>query len=425
MATKKLIKSVIDGLTCPEGKTEVYVFDTDLKGFGIRVCPGGSKTFMVQARVNGTKRRITLGKYGPMTPEQARKRAKEELGLMAGGVDPKAGKAEAEKLETTLWQAYQQYIEARKADGGLRPKTLSVYESALRRCFPDWLDRPVAKITRDDVISRFRELATTQGPRSKEGGAKAQASQAMRVLRTVLNFTHDSFEDEEGNSLMPANPVKKLTQVHRGWNKVSRKEDDVIIPTALKPWYEAVAALPNATMSHFLLFCLFTGLRRSAASTLRWDHVNFNANTITIPDTIDKTGRAQTIPMSDYVKALLESRVRVLHNPYVFTGDKDGECMQEPKRAIAKVIDKSGVKFSCHTLRKTFATVAERLDISKYKLKQLLNHSTGDDVTSNHYIYIDVEQLREPMQLITNYLLDQINRPATKEEQELAEAKQA
>ncbi|MBK7837109.1 MAG: hypothetical protein IPJ49_05365 [Candidatus Obscuribacter sp.] len=72
--------------------------------------------------------------------------------------------------------------------------------------------------------------------------------------------------------------------------------------------------------------------------------------------------------------------------------------------AIAKVIKKSGVKFSCHTLRKTFATAGESLDISQYKLKYLLNHSVSNDVTAHHYITIDTDQLREPNQKIADFL---------------------
>ena len=57
-----------------------------------------------------------------------------------------------------------------------------------------------------------------------------------------------------------------------------------------------------------------------------------------------------------------------------------------------------------HTLRRTFATTAERLDVSHYALKRLLNHSTSNDVTAG-YIVIDVERLRTPVQRISDYLV--------------------
>ncbi|MBP6348770.1 MAG: tyrosine-type recombinase/integrase [Candidatus Obscuribacter sp.] len=404
---EKLTKSYVEKLPAAPDSKAVYYFDSEVKGFAVRVS-GQTKTYLVQGRPTGSAKlvRIAIGRHGTIYTEEARKIAKQHLGQMAQGINPKATSLAAEKQATTLSQALADYIEGRKADqgGGLRQKTISVYSSALNRCFPDWMDMPVAEITPNMVAKRYQELATTEGPRSKAGGAKAQASQAFRTLRSVLNFTHAMSEGADGKALLPDNPVKKLSNLHRGWNKVSRKEGDIIKKEQLKDWYQAVVALNNPTMSHFLLFCLFSGLRRNAASTLTWDNVNFQTMTIYIPDEIDKMGKAQALPISDVVKTILESRVRVLNNPYVFPGEKEGECLQEPKRAIAKVIKKSGVKFSCHTLRKTFATAGESLDISQYKLKYLLNHSVSNDVTAHHYITIDTDQLREPNQKIADFL---------------------
>jgi predicted DNA-binding protein len=71
---------------------------------------------------------------------------------------------------------------------------------------------------------------------------------------------------------------------------------------------------------------------------------------------------------------------------------------------MATVIERSGVTFTTHDLRRTFATVADSLDIPGYAVKALLNHKTGADVTVG-YIIADVERLRGPMQRITDYLL--------------------
>jgi integrase len=65
------------------------------------------------------------------------------------------------------------------------------------------------------------------------------------------------------------------------------------------------------------------------------------------------------------------------------------------------------VYFNLHDLRRTFITVAESLDINAYALKKLLNHKDQRDVTSG-YIIIDMERLREPMNKITDYILEQV-----------------
>ena len=78
--------------------------------------------------------------------------------------------------------------------------------------------------------------------------------------------------------------------------------------------------------------------------------------------------------------------------------------MQEPKKAIAKVREASGVSFTLHDLRRTFITVAEGLDISSYTLKRLLNHKNNRDVTAG-YIVLNAERLRQPMERISSYIL--------------------
>ena len=74
-----------------------------------------------------------------------------------------------------------------------------------------------------------------------------------------------------------------------------------------------------------------------------------------------------------------------------------------PKRAIEKVIQNSDVDFSLHTLRRTFETIAARLDIPYYALKKLLNHSVKGDITGG-YVILDVANLRGPMQKIAGHL---------------------
>ena len=82
--------------------------------------------------------------------------------------------------------------------------------------------------------------------------------------------------------------------------------------------------------------------------------------------------------------------------------------MVEPRPQIRKVIARSGVDFTLHDLRRTFISAAESLDISMYTIKRLANHKMGNDVTTG-YIVSDVERLRAPMQLVTDFLLHRAN----------------
>ena len=82
--------------------------------------------------------------------------------------------------------------------------------------------------------------------------------------------------------------------------------------------------------------------------------------------------------------------------------------LKEPRTALKRVSELSGVEFRLHDLRRTFITIAESLDIPAYALKQLINHKSTNDVTAG-YIVINAERLRVPMQQITDYILEKVN----------------
>jgi integrase len=200
--------------------------------------------------------------------------------------------------------------------------------------------------------------------------------------------------------LITDNPVKRLSQT-RAWYRIERRQT-FIQAHELAPWYQGVQELDNKTLQDYLLLIIFTGLRRQEAAKLRWEQVNLKAKTFTITDT--KNREAHTLPLSDFLYELLNNRKKDSNSEYVFSGTGIGGYIIEPRRQMAKVISKSGISFTVHDLRRTFITIAESLDIPAYALKRFLNHKMNSDVTAG-YIMTDVERLRKPMQLISDYLL--------------------
>lgn len=430
----RINKSFVEGLPAsPEKPT--YWFDDVEPGFGVRVS-GSTKTYICQGWLKGAhppkKIRKTLGRHGRLTAEDARKIASEKLReITVLGIIP--GKATAqEKTQITLRELFEDYA----ARGDLRKKTVSIYRRVLEGGqakgekrwigFSDWLDSPISSITSQMVRERYRVLAQHEGVRSNDGGAKAAAAQAMRVLNTLFNYAMNAHTDEQDNPIFTFNPVSRLKFTDKKWNAVADRRDDVIKESDLRKWYQSVRTLGaiennrNATASQSMsvaadamLLSLFTGLRRSAALQIKWANIDLANRTITIPATDDKTDRQQTLPMSDFVYELIQKRksAHIVDRIYLFPGETHGQPFQEPKRAIAKVVAKSGVKFSMHTLRRTFATIAQKreLQLPYPAVKHLLHHSLGRDTSLKHYIYVDVEDLRIPMQLICNYLCDRIN----------------
>jgi integrase len=155
----------------------------------------------------------------------------------------------------------------------------------------------------------------------------------------------------------------------------------------------------------YLLLILFTGLRRQEAAKLEWRQVDLKAKILKVTDTKNK--ESHTLPLSDYLYELLLARKKNTFGGYVFASTSESGYIVEPRKQMAKVIKETEIQFTVHDLRRTFITIAESLDIPAYALKRLLNHKMVNDVTAG-YIMLDVERLRKPMQMITDYLLLQM-----------------
>ena len=162
------------------------------------------------------------------------------------------------------------------------------------------------------------------------------------------------------------------------------------------------------TVPDYLELILFTGLRRGEAARLEWSSVDLQNKVFTVTDT--KNHLPLTLPMSERVYEIFSRRKDASRgSEFVFPGGGQAGYLQEPKYQTKKITEISSVQFSVHDLRRTFATMAESLNIYGYLLKKLLNHKQGNDVTSG-YIVHDVERLRGPMEAIATAILTRAGR---------------
>jgi integrase len=363
-------------------KGQKIVTDNELHGFGL-VIGTKSKSYFAQRDVNGTTVRTTIGKHGLYTTEQARSKARELLVRMANGENPNKTKRETAAKGITLEHACEAYEEAKT----YLSKT-SKYR--LKRCrekwFSDWMKTPLNQITNEMILKRHATLGKDRH--------HTTANNAMQLLRAIYNYAQLT------NESLPLNPVKILSR-GKSWFKQNVRKS-VIKPTQLKTWYQTVMLVENSAVRDFLCLLLFTGMRKSEGLSLEWSNVDFNEKTLAVPDT--KSGNPLEIPMSDYVYDLLKERQkRTGKSKWVFPSTGKTGHLVEPKKAIAQVANKSGIKFMLHDLRRTFVTIAESLDISSYAVKQLVNHKPSRDVTAG-YIVMTVDRLRAPMQKIANHI---------------------
>ena len=392
----KFTKPALKALPWPPPGHRLSYADTTVRGLQLRVTSRGIKSFQVYKKLGSKPVRVTLGRFPDMTIEQARRLAKSTIAAIAEGINPNAAKRALRSRVITLGEVFENYLMARKA---LKPRTIEDYRQTMRTAFADWHDKPLSAITRDMVASKHRKLGKA---------SEARANNAMRVLRAMFNFAAGEYEDENGHSLFPDNPVTRLSHT-RAWYRVDRRRT-YIKPQQLKPWFEAVLHLPGTSPSNqaeiirdYLLLLLFTGLRREEAAQLTWDNVDLPGRTLTVTDT--KNREPHTLPLSDYLVKILSSARAKATTKYVFPSPTSGSGhIINPGKQISCVRSTSGVEFTLHDLRRTFTTLAESLDISAYAVKRLVNHKMRDDVTAG-YIVMDVERLRNPMQAITDLVL--------------------
>jgi integrase len=384
--TRKSIESLppLDTTKSPNKNQEFYR-DTALPGFGLKVTKT-SKLYIVEKRIHGRLHRSTLGKYPQLTPEQARELAQDTLYRLAKGVDVSASK---NTKSITMELCFADFLNIRS----LKDRTIRDYQTAMNKHFSDWKKKKVVSITRDMVSRRHKKLGDSAG--------HAQANLAMRFLRALLNFASGQYDDGEGNKLIKENPVSRLSETKQ-WFRVARRQT-IIKSHQLPAWYQAVQNISSSTVRDYLLLILLTGLRREEGFRLGWRDVDLKGKTFVVADTKNKN--PLQLPMGIYVYQLLKSRRDQNDgSEFVFSGSGKSGHLVEPKRQVAKVIDESGAPFCLHDLRRVFITTAESLDISSYAVHSLVNHSTGNDVTSG-YIISDPERLRKPMQRIETHLL--------------------
>ena len=393
----KLTKSYIDKLPLPpikaNGQASQAIYrDSSLPGYGLLVGSGGTKSFFIERRVKGRVKRISIGKYGHLTPVQAKNKAQELLGDIAVGKDPVAENRAIKAKVMTVQSALDDYISTRK---NLKPSTVHNYRICMERYLPDWLPKRLIDIDKDMVEKRHKEI----GKRTP-----SKANNTMRVLRAVFNHAMAKYEDGTGKPVIAFNPVDRLSQV-RAWYTIERRRT-VIAAHELSAWHNATLQLSNDVSRDYLHFLLFTGLRKMEAATLRWNQVSFAGRTIIIEDTKNKD--PHNLPLTDHLIELLERRkLEAKDSPWVFPSPVDDGHLKEPRGSIRKISNVMDRPFTLHDLRRTFITIAESLDIPAYALKRLINHRDPNDVTAG-YIISGVERLRAPMNAISNFILEQI-----------------
>lgn len=395
MPIMKITKANMNLMTpSPEdGKNQIDYYDTEVSCFGVRVT-GKSKTFFVYRRIKGEPGKvfIAIGKFGLFTPEQARTVAKEYLRDMDMGRNPNPKYAVRLKI-ITIKNLLDEYLAKRK---NLAESTRTTYNQWFKNHLAQWGNLDVSKVSGKMVVDRLETIEKSTG--------KTQAANVIKLLRSLYNY---------GLAVHPEtitrNPVDSIKALGL-WERPTRRKT-FIGHDDLPVWYQSVLGCDNPAARDYLLFLLFTGVRKSEAVRLRWDDIDLNLKTYTFAP--EKKHRGEdadrvTMPLSDQLWAILKNRKeKYYESEFVWPGRGGKPHIIKPDHWVKIIRDLSGIVFSCHYLRRNFCTVAESLDIPHYSLKALLNHSLGNDVTGG-YVVMSADRLREPTQRVVNRIMEMV-----------------
>jgi integrase len=388
----KITKTVVDKVV-PPIRGQSIIWDTELKGFGLRVTPS-RKTYVAQSRVAGKSRRVTLGLHGVLTPDEGRRAAKEALVLMGRGVDINGEKERKERYSVTLGEVFVAYRGNRK----LTANTLRDYEESMKNGFAEWNDMSIRSITRDMISLRFDELSKV---------SLARTNLKFRFLRALFNFAMEMYSAPDGQPLVPSNPCNVLKARHK-WHRIERRKrhvEETALATLVQVLHHQSGESPHrVAIKDLCAFLLLTGCREQEAARLRWSDVDLAVGRVTIP--ITKNGDPHVMPIGPWLLRLLTRRRRGATSLFVFPAPNKHGHLKNHRKGILAICKETGIEFRLHDLRRTFATVVnDKLagDQSYFTIKRLLNHRVSD-VTAG-YVQLPIEKLRAAMVLIERHVV--------------------
>ena len=289
-----LTKRAVDALVFdPDGSN--ILWDGALPGFGCRVFESGARSFMLDYRdATGRKKRITLGKYGPVTPDEARKRALKSLSAVSGGADPLAEKR-AKRDAITVKEMGAIYVERHAK---LHKKSWRDDERRLSaKVYRKLGDLPLASLRRADVA----KLHDTIGK-----DAPYEANRVVALLGKLWSVAEIHGYVPEG----APNPAHRLKKFHE------QSRDRWITPEEMPVFLTALRHESDEYVRTYFLLMLLLGTRKQELLSGKWAQVDFTRREFRIAQ--NKADRPFVLPLCDEAVALLKTLPRMLGNPHIF-----------------------------------------------------------------------------------------------------------
>lgn len=405
--TKTLVEALKPSRDGVKGSNQ-FIWDSELRGFGVTVGQQGTKSFVVQYRnPAGQSRRKVIGRFGLMTVEEARRTARVMLGEVAKGADPvEETKQVRGHTVSEICDWYLERAEAGKIIGRsrrpIRMSTLAMDRSRIEAHIRPLLGhRVIETLKLGDIEAAQADIAAgiTSKPRvGSRGGAtkggEGVASRTMSTLHSILEHAVRLGEIEKN----PARGVRRMASKPKmRW--LSQAEIRKL-GAALK---EAEADLEHPKGIAAIKLLLLTGFRRLEALSLERTWLLEEENAVHFATT--KTG-AQRRVIGTAAVNLLKAQPDI-GSKFFFPADWGDGHFIGVVRVLDRVCLKAGIEnVTPHVLRHTFASVAGGLGYSELTIAALLGHASRG--ITQRYIHID-EPLRAAATSVSDHILNLLN----------------
>jgi len=363
--TKRLVESI------GPSDSDSFVWDAELKGFGLKVTPRGNRIYILHFRAKGRLKRFTIGKHGPITCDQARQEAAKLLGQVAAGVDPAEAKA-IERKVVTMADFAGRYLEEH-AESKKKPRSLAEDRRMLTSyILPALGGRKIDAVSRGDVAKLHHSLRETP-------------YQANRVLALVSKM----FNLAERWGLRPdgSNPCRHVEKYKEAKRERFLSADELGRLGAALSQAEAGGESPHAVAAIRLL--LLTGARLNEILTLQWSMVDFPGACLRLEDS--KTGR-RVIHLSPPALELLAGIPRLEGNPYVIPGERPESHWVNLSKPWRRMSARAGIEARLHDLRHSHASVAAAAGLGLPIIGGLLGHTQA--ATTQRYAHLADDPLK-------------------------------
>ena len=383
----KITKRIVDA--AQPGSRDTFIWDVDVRGFGLKVTPVGSRVYVLQRRVGGRMRRFTIGRHGsPWTPDMARDEAVRLLGQIAEGKDPADARAEA-KRNISVSQLCDLYLaegcETKKSSSVARDRSI-----VSRHIVPLLGRKPIQVLSRADIERFMANVAAGRTARDERTGfrgraivrgGKGAANRTVASLSAILSFAVN-------RGLLRHNPAMGVKRYKNG------HKERFLSPAELARLGEALTQAerdgenPYAVAAIRLL--MLSGCRRNEVLSLEWDWIDFERAALRLPDS--KTG-AKVVALGAPALELLQSLPRIDGNPHVIPSAVGNGHFVGLQKVWARIRARAGLSdVRLHDLRHSFASVGAASGDRLYVIGKLLGHKQS--VTTQRYAHLADDPLR-------------------------------